>query len=240
MKISHSELKTIYSKSVEEKRGEPRKNCPSLDELIHLVRSELSSPQKNRLLNHIQECSFCSREVKVILEIIKEEKDFIQKINELSENRNPGKKQRRLLFISINFSRKFITASAVSALLLFLISFSLFKVFDAHPYRGNDKAVLKIIKPKKKVTLYENVINFKWNEVPGTEFYKVILFNDSLYPIWESQKLSQNSVKLPPEVYEKLTHKATYFLWVTSTTKNRKKIESQLKEFKVFVKQPKN
>ena len=142
MKISHSELKTIYSKSIEGKRGDPRKNCPSLVELIHLVRSELSTSQKNRLLNHIQECSFCSREVKIILEIVKAEKEFIQKINELSENRNPGKKQRRLLFIPINLSQKFITASAVSALLLFLISFSLFKVFDTHPYRGNDKACL--------------------------------------------------------------------------------------------------
>lgn len=240
MKINHSELKSIYQRHIKDKKFSSRKNCPSIDEIINLIRSELPRHRKNILLNHIQECPSCIKEAQAIIKILKEEKKFIEKIRELPEYQKNRIKIKKTFSFPFYFSWKSISLFTITLLLIFIVSFSLYTVFNEHKYRGNNQTAIEIMKPKKKIVIYENDIRFKWNEVPGTEFYKIVLFDDSLYPIWESDKLLDNSAKLPFEVQKSMTHKSTYFLLVTSYMKSGKKIESQFKEFKVFIKHAKN
>jgi len=240
MKINHDELKSIYRKYLEENKPGQRNNCPSADDMLHLVRSKLSTRQKKQILSHIQECTSCSSEVKVLMGILKEENNFIHRINDLQDKNNSRIKTKKSFLRPFHFSRKFISVPVTALVLLLALSFSLFLIFNEHNYRGKNKDVIEITNPKKKIIIYENTINLKWNAVPGTEFYEAVLFDQSLFPIWESDKLTTNSTILPPEAQKKLQDKATYFLLVTGTKKSGEKIESYLKEFKVFIKHLEN
>jgi len=240
MKINHDELKSIYRKYLEDNKPGQKINCPSADNMLNLVRSKLSIHQRKQLLSHIQECPSCSDEIKILMGILKEEKNFIKQINDLQIKNNSRTKTKKSFLRPFHFSRKFISIPVTALVLLSALSFSLFLIFNEHNYRGTNKDVIEITNPKKKIIIYENTINFKWNAVPGTEFYKAVLFNQSLFPIWESDKLPTNSVILSPEIQKIMRDKATYFLLVTGTKKSGEKIESQLKEFKVFIKHLKN
>ncbi len=240
MKINHNELKTIYRDYLEENKPKQRNNCPSADDILNLVRSKLSIRQKKQLLSHIQECLSCSKEVKILIGILQEEKNFIKKINDLQYKNKLRKKSKKSSFLPSHLTGKSISVPVIALMLLFVLSFSLFLIFNEPNYRGNNKAGIEITNPKKKIIIYENTIHFKWNAVPGTESYKAVLFDQSLFPIWESDELTTNSVILPPESQKNMTDRAIYFLLVTGSKKSGEKIESQLKEFKVFIKHPKN
>jgi len=240
MKINHNRLKSIFQTHLKEKKVGSRKNCPSVDDMINLVRSELPKSKSKKLLNHIQDCPSCSKEIQTIIQILKEEKKFMNQINELSENHKNKPKIKRIFNFTPNLSWKSISLSAAALLLVFAVSFSVYTVLNEHKYRGDNRSVLKITAPKKKIIIYENHIQFRWDDVPGTQFYKAVLFNQSLYPIWESDKLSRNKVNLPNKVQKKMKHKATYFLLISSYQKNGKIIESPFKEFKVLIKHSKN
>lgn len=239
MKINHKELKAIYRSSLKDKNQGLRKNCPCEEDLIDLARSQLSPSRKRSVLNHVQECLDCSEELKAILGILKEEKKFLKQISELAKNKETSKKQKSF-FLPFHASRKFISAAAVALLLVFTLTFSLYQVFHEHKYRGSREPVIEITEPKKKIRIYRNNIKFKWNDVPEAQYYRVVIFDSSLFPIWESNKLTKNSVKLSSELLENMKDRATYFLLVTGTQKRGIEIESQLKEFKVIVKHPKN
>ncbi len=240
MKINNDELKSIYRTYLEENKPGQRNNCPSADDMLHLVRSKLSIRQKKQLLSHIKECTSCSNEVKILIGILKEEKNFINQISDLQDKNNSRTKTRKSFLRPFHFSRKFISVPVTVLVLLFALSFSLFLIFNEHNYRGKNKDVIEITNPKKKIIIYENTINLKWKAVPGTEFYKAVLFDQSLFPIWESDKLLTNSAVLPPEAQKNMRDKETYFLLITGTKKSGEKIESHLKEFKVFIKHLKN
>jgi hypothetical protein len=240
MKINHNELKSIYQKHITEKKFLSRKNCPSVDEIINLVRSELPRHKKNMLLKHIQECSSCSKEAQAIIRIIKEENKFINQIRELHGHQKKRAEIKKAFSMPFYFSWKTISAITTILFLVFAAFFSLYTIFNEHKYRGNRQTAIKILEPKKKILIYENNIQFRWNDIPETKFYKAVLYDKSLYPIWESDKLLNNRVKLPSGVYKNMEHKDTYFLLITSYLKNGKIIESQFKEFKVFIKHSKN
>ena len=240
MKINHDDLKSFYRKYLEENKPGHRNNCPPADDILLLIRSKPSMRQKKQLLSHIQECASCSYEVKVLMGILKEEKNFINQINDLQDNKNSRTKIKKSLLRPFHFSRKFISIPVTALVLLFALSISLFLIINEHNYRGENNDVIEIINPKKKIIIYKNTINFKWNVVPGAEFYKAVLFDQSLIPIWESDKLTTNSTILPPEAQENMRDKATYFLLVTGTKKSGEQIESRLKEFKVIIKHLKN
>ncbi|MBD3412966.1 MAG: hypothetical protein GF421_00850 [Candidatus Aminicenantes bacterium] len=239
MKINHNELKSIYRAYLKEKNSWFRKNCPSEDALVRLLRSESVLSGKKSLLNHIQECPFCIKEIQMIIPILREEKEFIEKIRALSKNKNSGKTQK-LFFLPFRVSRKLVSLSAATLILMVAIFVAFFQMFHDFRYRGTDNTAIEITAPRKKILIYENDIEFKWTRVPEAKFYKLVIFDNSLYPVWESDKLSDNTVKLAPEVMKKMKDKSTYFLLVTSALKSGEKIESQLKEFKVIIKRPKN
>jgi hypothetical protein len=237
MKINHNKLKTIYRDYLEENNPDQRNNCPPTGDILNLVRSRLSVRKKKQLLTHIQDCPSCSRKIKALIGILKEEKNFIKKINDLQYQTSSQKKSS---FLLTHFPGKLILVPLITLMLLFVLSLSVFFILNEPNYRGKNKAGIEIINPKKKLIIYENTINFKWNAVPGTEFYKAVLFDQTLLPIWESDELTTNSVKLPLEAQKNIEDRATYFLLVTGSKKSGEKIESQLKEFKVFMKYPKN
>ncbi|MFW6123597.1 MAG: hypothetical protein ACOC5G_00075 [Acidobacteriota bacterium] len=240
MKIDHNELKLIYQKHTAEKKFNLRKNCPSVDEIINLVRSELPRDRKNIILKHIQECPSCSKEAQALIRILKEEKKFIKQIKKLPLGQRKRTKINKAFSVPFYFSWKFISVVTITLVLVFALSFFLHTILHEHRYRGNDLKAIKIIEPSEKLIIYENNIHFRWNDIPGTKFYKAVLFDHSLYPIWESDQLLNNRVKLPSEVHKNMKHKTTYFLMITSYQKNGKIIESSFKEFTVFVKPFKN
>ncbi len=239
MKINHNELKSIYQAQLEE-NNKSRKNCPPVDEIINLVRSKLPKHKKNMLLDHILECPSCIKEAQAIIRIIKEENKFIKQIRELPGHQKKRAKIKKLFSFPFYFSWKTISVITIILFLVFAASFSLYTIFNEQKYRGNSQTIIKILEPQKKILIYENNIQFRWNNIPETKFYKAVLYDKSLYPIWESDKLLNNRAKLPSEVYKNMEHKATYFLLITSYLNNGKKIESQFKEFKVFIKRSKN
>jgi len=239
MKIKTNEIKSIYRTYIDRNSNVSREDCPSVDEIINLLRSELSRRKKKRLLNHIQECPFCIKEVQAIIQILKEENKFINQTSELPRFKKSRIKTKKAVSLLFCFSWKQISAFALSLLFIFAVSLSLHKILNKQKYRGSSQAAIKIVKPHKRIIIYENDIRFKWNHIPENKFYKAVLFDESLYPIWESERLTNNSVKLPFEVYKGMKHKTTYFLLVTSHLNNGKKIESQFKEFRVFIKHSK-
>lgn len=239
MKISHKDLQELYKEFIREKIPLSRKNCPSPKDLSRVFRSETEESQKIKLTDHIVQCAPCLEEFEFLLEALRYEKQLKMKIEDLlGKKASPERKKVRISFISRvkkwtrlpRFSWKYASIIAGMALFIALGVFFLLKTPKKEEYRGAQYVPIQLLEPVDR-SYSKTALLFKWSDFAKSEYYILEIFDETLLPLWKSEKIYTRSFVLPEKISRKLTENKTHFWMVTGYLPGGEKIESRLEDF---------
>lgn len=228
MKINHKDLKRLYRNYLDDIQPISRANCPSPKDILDCLRNKYSKKKKNLILEHIVQCSYCYEEFKFVQETVRAEEKFIIDLQGLC----PEKKQRRknkfyLQAISFRpvwiYGLILITGAVLVSLLVRNIS-------EEQKYRGNETHAVTLISPTAK-TEQKAQLEFKWKDVHKSEYFILEIFDETLYPVWTSDRIKENQVILSKETTDILSKQKPYYWMVTAHLSDGKTIESRLQGF---------
>lgn len=240
MKINYKDLQKQYKAYIRENSILSRKNCPSIKKFINFFKSKMSEKQKTKIIDHVTNCYFCAQEFEFIFQILR----YVLKLNEeiasvlrskndrktikkvAKSNISNQRKKQKIFFpmLSWKYTSLIIgTAIIISALIILYNS-------GKKEYRGINHNQLYLIEPVDG-KYSKSLLLFKWNKFKGSDYYILELFDETLFPIWKSNKIFKNHIILPNEIAKSLNENKTYFWIATAFLPNGRKIESEIGEF---------
>lgn len=229
MKISSKDLKHLYRDFIMEKTPLSRKNCPPKEDLIKFSRSKLSEKQNLKIIDHITRCSYCIQAFEFILQTLRDEKNLIKEIDNVLQSEGDAlfwRRRQKIFFPKLSW--KYL--SLLFGTIIIIFAFIIFTTLEKREYRGTNLKQIHLIEPINK-KYSKSSLTFKWNFVKNSEYYIFELFDQTLYPVWKSQKIIKTQVILPPEIANKLKENNAYFWMVTAFLHKGDKIESRLEKF---------
>jgi len=227
MKISHKDLKELYMEYLEDIPSFSRVECPSPQDITACLRGEQSKSKRNRIIDHIFQCADCHNEFELILEIIRKEKRFIHDLSTIVQEKTQRKKNK--LFQLHPFRPAWIYGFLFIMGVVF-ISIFVHNISEERKYRGAESHSVTLITPYKKVILKKQ-LEFEWKHVQNSDYFILEIFDDTLHPIWKSDKISVNHTVLSKEITDIILKQKLYYWMVTAFLSDGKTIESRLQEF---------
>jgi hypothetical protein len=235
MNINNNDLRILYQSNIKDNVPNSRSDCPSPREILQFFRSEQSGHNHIKIIDHITKCYYCTQDFGIILDTLR----FERKMNHLVQKcfvvrREKSKKKfypYRLL--PSYFSWK--STVVISALIIFfaLSTFLIISLkFKRYPFRSLNQNQIKIIAPIKKISP-KNLVAFRWESIEHSEYYKIEIFDETLYPIWISNKIYVNNATFPLEIAPLLKKNRVIYWMVIAFYSNGTKKESSLQEFSV-------
>jgi hypothetical protein len=231
MKIEYDDLKKLYLGYIDSKVPGNRNKCPSPMALFNSFKSSTSHRNKKRNVDHISACSYCREEFELLLELQRYHTSSITLISGPSSAASPTYKRE-----TANIGRPIIwkyayflfgLALSISAFYQFVQKNNLTEV-----KRASEPGIL-LIAPTHVHTFPKPLI-FRWQEQSCSQYYILELFDNSLLPVWTSQKIRDVQIQLPAEVMSRL-HSGNYYFWMITTFFDTQKIsESELMRFLVL------
>lgn len=239
MKIDTDVLKASYQDYVRQKTPSSLKDCPSPKKIVRLLRSGTSDKEATNIIDHISRCSFCFSEFEFVLDVLRQEKDFIQEARKrLLNNETPRHRKecrQKILAWRLDW-RTFVPRFSWRAALI-LASFIIVALFMAkslffrpsEKYRTGSLTGVKLVETAGgKVS--RSALVFKWKKVNNSKYYILELFDQALAPVWNSDKITEESVALPKELINTLEANRPYFWMVTAFLTDGEKISSPLEK----------
>jgi|WetSurMetagenome_2_1015567.scaffolds.fasta_scaffold58045_3 hypothetical protein len=224
MKTDHPDLREIYQAYTSFRRPSGREKCPSPQIIARSFERSASVRKKKMIVDHISGCPMCREEFMMLLE--HQEVSATDPIADLDSR--PSHVERGKTHLAL--------WQGVLALLgVTLVAFSFFFIryqnADSN-LRQMGTAGIILRSPKRNLSL-SNPVMFRWQARPDSEYFILELFNESLLPVWASDKIRDLQVLLPPEVSSSLRSGQVYFWMVTSYVHDMKSGESPLLRFVV-------
>jgi hypothetical protein len=220
-------LKELYKAYAEDTASVSRAKCPSPHIITACIRGDLSRKKRNQIIDHVFQCALCHEEFALILEILREEKKFIDDLSPIIQEKKQAKEKKFLRFPSLRpawiYGFVFVSGAV-------LISIFIHNISEEYKYRGTDSHTFNLITPNKKVNL-EKQLEFEWNQVNSADYYILEIFDESLSPIWESGHIKGNRLALSREFTKRLFIQKTYYWMVTAFLSDGKATESHLQNF---------
>ncbi|MGB3862991.1 MAG: hypothetical protein WBF32_04890 [Candidatus Aminicenantaceae bacterium] len=227
MKISHRDLKELYRDYLKDKPPVSRAECPSPQDITDCLRGESSKNRRNRIIDHIFQCAYCHEEFEFALEIIREEEKFIDDLSTIIKENNHGKKKK---YFQLHPFRPAWIYGFIFIIGVVLISLFVHNISEEHKYRGAESYSVTLITPNKK-TVLKTQLEFEWKHVQNLDYFILEIFDESLYPIWKSDKITINHTLLSDEITNRLLKQKTFYWMVTAFLSDGKTIESRLQDF---------
>jgi hypothetical protein len=226
MRLNFDDLRQLYFSKLKENMPATRKGCPSPKQLLQLVRSKKSEKKKTRIINHILECYHCANEFDLVFEALRYEEEMNQAVQKFVGTRKTKDVSPR------NSWRLATILSGTSLLFVFILLAILPFRSRAIKYRNSGLPRINLILPQGK-NIPKTSLSFKWEDVKGSEYYIIELFDDTLYQIWTSEKISQNQYTMSDAASSQLAVNRAYFFIVSAVFPNGRRMESPLREFQV-------
>jgi len=240
MKIKHNDLQKLYKAYLVDRVPQSRKNCPHPKEIINFFNSRLNENKISRLIDHITNCFYCAQEFEFIIQTLREQEKLSEQIGNLLRSENfrmkTEKRIKENVLSSATKKRFFFPVLPWKYILPFLVAaiiisaLILFQATEKIEYRDESIPQINLIEPVNG-KYFKSSSLFKWTEIKNSSYYILEIFDETLYPVWESNKISKNYSILPEEALKKLSKNKTYFWMVTAYLSNGRKIESILEEF---------
>jgi len=240
MKIKHSDLQKLYKAYIMDRIPQSRKDCPPPKEIIKFFRSKLSKHRRTKLINHITNCCYCAQEFEFILQTLREQKKLSEEIVRLFRSKNMSMEiEKRVKKDALQLAKKrwtyfpFLSWKYVLPIIVAAIIISaliIFKKPEKTEFREEHLAQISLIEPVNGKFFKPSSV-FNWTEIKNSAYYILEIFDETLYPVWESNKISKNHYTLPGQMVSKLIKNKTYFWMVTAFLLDGRKIESNLEEF---------
>ena len=231
MKTENDDLKKIYQAYVSSKVPGNRNKCPSPMALFNSFSSSTSLRNKKNVIRHITGCSFCREEFDLLLELQRYQASSTTVINETSSTASIRDK-----LCAANFGRRFVWRYAYFLLGLILILFAYHLNVQNNSLieikRASEQRIL-LITPAQVHTFPKPLI-FRWQEESVSQYYILELFDNSLLPVWTSQKILDVQTQLPDKILSRLQSGNYYFWMITAFSSTQKISESELMRFLVL------
>jgi hypothetical protein len=233
MNIESDDLKKLYQRYITSKIPDNRSACPSPMALFNSFKPSKSLRYKKNIISHVTNCSYCREEFELILELQRYQASSSSVINAISstssttDNRGNPNIGKRFMWRYAYFL--FGLLLILSAYLLIVQQNSLKELT-----RTSEQKIL-LITPTH-VHAFPNPLIFKWQELYVSQYYILELFDNSLLPVWTSQKIVGVQVQLPEEVLSHLRSGNYYFWMITAFSSTQKISESELTRFLVLTK----
>lgn len=247
MKINNKDLQRLYKDYIRQKSPSSRKNCPPLKKIINFFNSKSLEKQKFKIIDHITTCSYCLQEFEFILQTLRyklkineEISDFLNTEKVISTIRKKSdilvsdlKKRQSPFFPKLSWKYGSLLLGGVAAAIILIIIFfkpDIIRIPVKNQQRSETITQIKLIEPigAKYST---SSLSFKWRKLNDSDYYILELFDESLIPVWKSEKILKNHYTLPKNAIKNLDENKVYFWMVTAFLSNGKKIESTLEEF---------
>jgi len=224
MKINRIALMKLFRNYIATPLLLSRNRCPTPEVILRYLRAKASRRERKKITSHISRCSSCAKEVDFILRTFREENKLLQRLGAVMETAKPN-----AFFPTPAW--KYATVLIPTILLIsFAITF-LFKTSERSQLRGKSNNYIKLEPTINKMTPKE--INFRWSEIPTSEYYVLEIFDKTLYPLWQSNKIIKNKASPPMELLNRLSRDESYFWMVTAFLPDGTKIESSLADFTI-------
>lgn len=223
MKLSENDLRQIFLGIIEESPQISNTKCPSPKQLLQFFRANKSEKEKTRIIDHVTSCSPCAQEFKFILKTLRYEKDM----NEVAKKMLEVKKRKAPIQ---RLSWKF--APLIIGFSILCIIFTVWVIQNRYiglKYRASLPSQINLYFPQEN-NISKSSLFFQWEDLNNSEYYTFELYDETLYQIWSSNKIYENSYSIPRELRTRLDANKTYFWMITAFFPNGRKMESQLKE----------
>jgi hypothetical protein len=231
MKIANDDLKKLYQRYVTSKIPDNRNKCPSPMALSISFESLTSIRNKKEIIDHITECSFCREEFEILLDLQKCQASFSTSISG-----NSSTDSTKYILGAANSAKRIIWRYAYFLIGLVLILTAYYLIIQRNSFseamRTSEQRIL-LFAPAQVHTFPKPLI-FRWEAQPSSQYYILELFDNSLLPIWTSQKLVDIQTQLPVEVLSSLQSGNYYFWMITAFSSTQKISESELLRFLVL------
>lgn len=231
MIIEYDDLKELYQGYITSKIPGNRNKCPSPMALFNSFKSSTSLRNKKKIIDHISDCSFCREEFELLRELQRYQASSITLIRETSSTASLTDKPE-----SVNIGRRFRWRYAY---FLFGLALSISAYYlivqknDLTEAKRASKPGILLITPVHVHTFPKPLI-FRWQEQSGSQHYILELFDNSLLPVWTSQRILYVQIQLPDEALP-LLHSGNYYFWMITAFSSTQKIsESELMRFLVL------
>ena len=157
MKIDTDRLKSIYRDYVRQKTPALLDGCPSPERLLRLLRSRSSDAEATELVDHISHCRYCFSEFGFVLDVLRQEKDFVRELeNRQTAGGRPGPRRglRQKIFewrlgwrrLAPRFSwHAAIILTGVVLAGFVIVRYAVFR--SPETYRGPAPAGVKLVEP---------------------------------------------------------------------------------------------
>jgi hypothetical protein len=222
LKINLEELQSIYKAYILENTLISRKNCPSFKKLISFFTSTTSKKQKINIVDHVT----LNKDLYKLL-FAKKSKSYTKKTAQKSILK-PEKQKKFLQFLL-----KWKYASLLLGVLILISTLIIFQNLKNKEYRTIDFKQINLIEPLNEKYSKSSLL-FKWKEFKNSNYYVLELFDESLLPVWKSEKIFKDFVSPPKEIIEKLDENKTYYWMITALLHNGEKVESNMEKFIVI------
>lgn len=257
MELKDKDLKDLYQSHIKENPPH-QTGCPDVGVLIQSFSTEMSENEKIKVIDHISSCGECYEKFEIVRQILKESKKLTDQFKGLllSETEVQELKQKALDRIhefetsgdtekKASFLEKFIAtfkaksaykyATAIAGVFIVALAalfvFKIPQTLQESALRGEKLKSVLLIFPQGELT--ELPTKFKWSSVPGAKEYQVVLLDDELTRLWNSEKTEKNEMPIPSEVQNKLQRAKIFYWKVVLLFGDGTKKESDLQEFRL-------
>jgi len=228
MKIDHEALRKLYDAYLSDNTAQSRKDCPSPDAISSIFQSSTSESKRNEILAHVLDCSHCAKDFQLILSVLREKREFINNIKDILKSTEKSRKEEdgfKSLFYRFSWKYAFILLSVLICVVVLILN-----IPNKITFRGTNNEAIELISPLD-VYHSKSSLLFAWEMVENADYFILEIFNDSLYPVWESEKTTVNQMYLPSDVQAKFISNKTYYWLVTAYFPNDRILESHLQKF---------
>ena len=240
MEMDEQRLKDIYQSGVRSVTPASRKDCPSSETMLKLLRSRLSGKKATRVIDHISRCGYCAGEFEFLLGTIRQEKLFIEQAGQSLASGRPNRRkasapqERKALFGKWRLAIRRLSWGSVSLLAglavtgLVVVAFLVFR--SPETYRSGGGNGVRLVHPvDREVSGFP--LAFRWKAVPESEYYTLELFDKALDSIWKTDEIRANEIVLPEETVRKMVPNSIFFWMVTAHLPDGEQRPSRLEKF---------
>lgn len=229
MKINHKDIKGLFKSYLEDRLPVSRAKCPLPDDITACIRGESTKKRRNQIIDHVLHCAYCHEEFEFALGIIRGEEKFIKDLGSIVQEKKKSRKKEYLQFFPF---RPSWLHSLILITVVVMLTLLVKDMTEERKYRGSETLSITLITPNKKATLRYQ-LKFEWEDIQNSDYYILEVFDESLYPIWKSDKITVNYTLLSQEITNRFLIHKTYYWMITAFLTDGKTIESKLQDFRI-------
>jgi len=242
MKITYDDLKSAYKSHIRKRVPSSRVGCPSAENILRVFDASTSPADKEKVVNHMTDCSYCFQEFELWLSFLREQEKLLEDImdwlgtkDKAARIQTNGAKILWSLLTPRVRSRplwKWAVGLLCSVVMigLFFIGIKSLVMNPEFKERGKLPGQIHLLSPVQGEKIRSPLV-FRWEGTPRAEYYHLEIFDRTLLPVWKSPRVEGLRYELPSEAAEFIKKDEAYFWTITAWLKDGMKRESPLEEF---------